>query len=598
MNEYDSRYRWRRAGRYLVGQTIALLAFEGLFDPIEDRKSGSTRYRFELGLATWSFSGTYDAAGYWIVEPESIRREPELDDEQVLFEQIIIDLGKVLKWDGATQAEMLVEALSTHRAEDRVFLNSLSAKSLAALDFAELDAHQNGHPSMVLNKGRIGFSTSDWEAYAPESSKLISVVWIAAHSSIAEVALLGNVEWNAFTLKTVSDKAGRDMEAKLADSSKEYGWDVRDFVYVPVHPHQWDNVVQLHYAPFIADGRITFLGLSEDQYRSLQSVRTLKNISNPCAPDLKLALHIRNTLVYRGLSREYCLAAPAITSWIKDIQQNDHYLSRGVRFHLLGEFAGVSVRNTMFGGLSESPYHYHDLFGAIFREPIEQVVSVNEKARSVASLLRLCPDGSSLLAVLVENSGVGAVQWTRDFFHALLPGLLHFLYAYDIGFCPHSENTIVIFDDSDRPVGAAIKDFSGDLMVLADGRTDLSDPPLEASPGIRRLTPDKLAHSVLTSVVLGTARNMSRVLSKALDVDGSLVWSIIRSEIQGYEQQFPNLVQNGEKYNLQGLDFERLCFNRDQFLGVHHHDRSEMDDAFVLGVGRVRNPLHAVEVTG
>ena len=47
----------------------------------------------------------------------------------------------------------------------------------------------------------------------------------------------------------------------------------------------------------------------------------------------------------------------------------------------------------------------------------------------------------------------------------LLPGLLHYLYRYGVAFCPHGENTVVIFDDRDVPARIAVRNASASVSA-------------------------------------------------------------------------------------------------------------------------------------
>lgn len=589
---------WTASGRYLLSKTIALLAFEDLIRL--DRQNGyHNRYQFNLGSeVTWSFEGRLGRMGTWTVDPNSITRDSDATAEDLLFEQIITDLAPTLDWDGATTAEMVVEAIATHRAEHHVRGRAMKAKEWAQLDFTELEAQQNGHPSMFLNKGRIGFTNDDWVAYAPESANEFPIVWLAAHSSIATSVTMNGRQWRDLVETQMAGDIAEALERELKRHAANFGRPVSEYVYVPVHPYQWNHIIQIYYASFIVNGSLIYIFEGQDCYRALQSVRTLTNISRANAYDVKLALHIRNTLVWRGLSKQHCLAAPAISAWLKDIQAADHYLSSGTRLHLLGEIAGVSVDNPMFDRILDLPYRYQGLVGAILREPITDFLSDGECARSVASLLKVDVEGKSLVQELVANSGLSATSWLQQLFHVLLPGLLHYMYAYGVGFCPHGENSIIVFDASDVPVGLALKDFSGDLMVLSDSSGHYVAPPADARAGVRELPAEKLAHSVHTAVVLGTALNLSYVSERTLQVEESVIWSLIKSELVAYEDQFPDLAQKGRQFGLMSQTFERLCLNKEQLFGQKHHERVDMDDEFVLGYGRVENPIALTQEIG
>ena len=63
--------------------------------------------------------------------------------------------------DGATLGHLIRELTTTLAADARLDHTTFTAARLAELDYAELEGHQTGHPWLVANKGRIGFSAAD-----------------------------------------------------------------------------------------------------------------------------------------------------------------------------------------------------------------------------------------------------------------------------------------------------------------------------------------------------------------------------------------------------------------------------------------------------
>ncbi|WKL05091.1 IucA/IucC family protein [Paenibacillus amylolyticus] len=56
------------------------------------------------------------------------------------------------------------------------------------------------------------------------------------------------------------------------------------YVFIPVHPWQWEHQLESVYARQLMDGDIVYLGPSSSPYRAQQSIRSLSNRVNPEAP--------------------------------------------------------------------------------------------------------------------------------------------------------------------------------------------------------------------------------------------------------------------------------------------------------------------------
>lgn len=249
----------------------------------------------------------------------------------------------------------------------------------------------------------------------------------------------------------------------FARTIADEGHDPADYLYLPVHPWQWDETIAPLFAPQLADRSIIALPTDNDLRLPQQSIRTFLNLSRPRARTVKLPLSILNTLVWRGLPTERTLAAPAVTRWVHGLRDADPYLRDETRVILLGETASVTVEHPLYDRLPGVPYQFKELLGCIWREPVSGRLDPGERARTLAALLQTDPQGGALTAELVRRSGLAPRDWLARLFAALLPPLLHFLYRYGTVFSPHGENAIVVFDEHDVPTRLAVKDFVDDV---------------------------------------------------------------------------------------------------------------------------------------
>lgn len=583
---------WRRAGRALVVKMLAELAYEQVVAPVSD----DAGYRLCLpGGAVYRFRARRGCFGSWRIESGSVSREfggdtVTADDPQ----QLLLDLREILGLDGAVLCEAVGELIATQAADSRLLRDVLPVAELAELPYEELEAYQTGHPCLILNKGRLGFSAADIAHYTPESGRSLRLRWIAVHPELATYADVGGLTMR----RLLEEELGVEqiarfravLTARLAEVADRT--DPGDYVWLPVHPWHWDEVVQTLFAPYLADRRIIALGEAEDRLRPLQSIRTLTNVDQPRRRNTKLALLIRNTLVWRGIAAEPTRAAPVITAWVQRIRAADPFLHAESGIILLGEVASVAVAHPMFGQVPGAPYRYHELLGAVWREPVSWYLEPGQRARTMAALLYEDPHGGALVAELVRRSGLSATAWLDRFLHALLPGLLHYLCRYGIAFCPHGENTVIVYDDNEIPVRVAVKDFAEDINLLTEDLPEYADLPPAADAVLHRWAAPDLLHSIQSAIFTGHFRYLADITDRHLGVPEARFWDLVRTEVLAYQRRFPELADRFALFDLFTPTFERIALNREQLRAFGDHDRPERDGEFDLSHGVVDNPLH------
>ncbi len=584
----DEPARWRAAGRALVAKMLAELAFEEVLAPAPG--DGPRDWSVTLGSgAEYRFRAGRGAFGAWRVEEGSVVRAADGRAEAAEDPlRLALDARGDLGLSGPDTAEVVRELTSTQAADARLLAAGLSAAELADLSHVELESQGAGHPCIILNKGRMGFSAADAGRYAPEAAQPLRLRWIAVHPDLAQTAGVAGLDHDALLARELGEDERRRLGAPLAGrpGAEAYRW-------LPVHPFHWDEAVAPLFAGEIAQGRMVPLGEGSDRYRPLQSVRTLTNVDAPDRHDVKTTLLVRNTLVWRGLDRRATAAAPAITTWLLGVRESDPHLRDECRIALLGEVASVAVGHPVLDAIPDAPYRYHELLGAVWRQPVASWLEPGERARTMAALLTVGSDGRALVAELVARSGLPADEWLRRLLAALLRPLLHYLVRYGVAFCPHGENTVVIYDERDVPVRIAIKDFAEDVNLLPGARPEYADLPPAADEVLLRWEPRQLRHSILSAVFVGHFRFMTDLLERHLGVAEEAFWAMVREELAAYPARFPELAGRFAEYELTAPAFERVCLNREHLLGGEFHDRSERDADFDVMHGRVPSPLAA-----
>ncbi|MFC7979424.1 IucA/IucC family protein [Streptomyces cinereoruber] len=585
---------WTRASSRLLAKLLAEFAYEEVIEPlpaeplqaealpVEPRDGESGRYTLRLDDGTvLTFRARRGAYDGWRVAADSITHEGRpLTDP---FDFLVRARG-LLRLDGATLGHLIRELSATLAADTRLDHTALTAHELAELSYAELEGHQTGHPWLVLNKGRIGFSASDTARWAPEARRPTRLPWIAVSNRLAAYRGVPGLETPDLLY---SGELAPEVRASFRAVLTARGHTPDDYLLLPVHPWQWDEVLLPLYAPAVAAGDIVPLSADGDLRLPQQSVRTFLNTSRPDRYTVKLPLSVLNTLVWRGLPTERTLAAPAVTAWVHGLRDADPFLRDECRVVLLGEVASVTVEHPLYDRLPEVPYQYKELLGAIWREPLR--LPPGERARTLAALLHTDPAGRAFVAELVERSGLAPAVWLQHLFTALLPPLLHFLYRYGTVFSPHGENAIVVYDTDDVPVRLAIKDFVDDVNISAHPLPEHATLPDDVRDVLLTEEPDFLTQFIHSGLFVGVFRYLAPLCEEQLGVPERDFWALVRAEILRHQARFPELKERFELFDLLTPRIERLCLNRNRLHLDGYRDRSERPHAAVHGT--VPNPL-------
>jgi siderophore synthetase component len=570
---------WARAERRLLTKMLAEFAYEEIVRP-RPEADGGYRLRVDPQL-TLHFHARRGAYGHWIIDPRSITPDIGPLDFVARANHGLLGLS------GDTTGHLLRELTATLTADARLAADALSVAELAELGYAELEGHQTGHPWLVANKGRLGFSAADAADWTPESRTPRRLPWIAVRKPLAVYRGNGLL---ADPARLYSCELGPATRGRFDAILESQGRDPEEHLLLPVHPWQWDETIVPLFAREIAEGTIIPLEADDDVRLPQQSVRTFLNVGRPERHTVKLPLSVLNTLVWRGLPTERTRAAPEVTAWVQALREQDPFLRDECRVILLGEVASVTVPHPVYDTLPQVPYQYRELLGCIWREPLGPRLEEGERARTLAALLQTDPTGRSFTAELVARSGLDATVWLRHLFAALLPPLLHFLYRYGTVFSPHGENAIVVFDDDDVPVRLAVKDFVDDVNVSARALPEHDAMPSGVREVLLTEEPSFLPQFIHSGLFAGVFRYLSPLCEEQLGVAEDVFWTLVREEVRRYHRRFPKLKERFALFDLFTPRIDRLCLNRNRMHADGYRDRAERPHAAVHGT--VANPLY------
>ena len=560
--------QWRLAGQRLIEMAIAEFLYEEIIQ-VTDLKNN--RYQLTLDDQTYTFKAQNYLLGHWQIEEGSVRELSVAEDLPAWnLHTFIRAFSNQTEVKPFTKAYLIKEMNNTWLAEAHLFDESrLSSEAALTASHHEIEGMLRGHPWLIMSKGRMGFGYDDYLSAAPELSPTVKVLWLAVHRDLAEFR--STEEWQAGRLyqHELSVEELANFEQKL----HERGCSCRDYFLIPVHAWQWHQWLVPTYANEIVDRRIIELGVGQDDYVPMQSIRTLCNISQPERHYVKLPVSIFNTAVYRGLPSKRNLAAPAVTAWLKQIQSQDPDLKQsGVAF--LGEVATLTIHQPCFDQIEGVPYQFKELFGCLWRESVDPLIGTGEQALSQAALLHRDINGQSILAVLIQASGLSPLQWLKRFAEVSVTPLLICLYKYGLAFSPHGENTMLIHANG-VPQKMVLKDFIDDVNLVDEDFPELASLPIEGQILLRHPAYE-LSHFIFTGLFMVHYRYICNVFLQDYPEHSEVeFWQTISLVIDAFHQAHPELAERIEKFAMFRAEFEKICLNRVRLFTTSYNDEAE-----------------------
>ncbi|MGY6624475.1 IucA/IucC family protein [Acinetobacter johnsonii] len=560
--------QWRLAGQRLIEMAIAEFLYEEIIQ-VTDLKDN--RYQLTLDDQTYTFKAQNYLLGHWQIEEGSVRELSVVEDLPAWnLHTFIRAFSNQTEVKPFTKAYLIKEMNNTWLAEAHLFdERRLSSEAALTASHYEIEGMLRGHPWLIMSKGRMGFGYDDYLSAAPELSPTVKVLWLAVHRDLAEFR--STEEWQAGTLYQYELDA-EELES-FEQQLHERGCSCRDYFLIPVHAWQWHQWLVPTYANEIVDQRIIELGVGQDDYVPMQSIRTLCNISQPERHYVKLPVSIFNTAVYRGLPSKRNLAAPAVTAWLKQIQSQDSDLKQsGVAF--LGEVATLTIHQPCFDQIEGAPYQFKELFGCLWRESVDPVIGTGEQALSQAALLHRDINGQSILAVLIQASGLSPLQWLKRFAEVSVTPLLICLYKYGLAFSPHGENTMLIHANG-VPQKMVLKDFIDDVNLVDEDFPELASLPIEGQILLRHPA-HELSHFIFTGLFMVHYRYICNVFLQDYPEHSEVeFWQTISSVIDAFHQAHPELAERIEKFAMFRAEFEKICLNRVRLFTASYNDEAE-----------------------
>ncbi|RZA02902.1 MAG: hypothetical protein EOP11_16400, partial [Proteobacteria bacterium] len=170
----------RLAEEKLIARALSELSFEGIFAP-EPNGADSFAVNFGSAHARYDFKAHRGAWGHLTVLPGSIRRFVKDQPAPLGAAHFFLDCREAHGMGDITLAHFFEEMQNTLFG-DEILLEAQgqsSAGTLAEAGDLEIQALLDGHPKILLNKGRLGFTAEDFQRYAPEARPRFRLEWLA-----------------------------------------------------------------------------------------------------------------------------------------------------------------------------------------------------------------------------------------------------------------------------------------------------------------------------------------------------------------------------------------------------------------------------------
>lgn len=460
-----------------------------------------------------------------------LRRANDIIEEASDPALFLAEIAPWLEADEVRLGQFAAELLAT-QIKDAQTLHTRGDRVLREADYDTVEARlTDGHPYHPSYKSRLGFTLGDNRSYAPELADTVTPLLLAAYknccrwvasSTQGARALLSEIDWQHFH-DTLTRRALR----------------AEDYLPLPVHPWQWQEVVLPGYHQAFMRGELLLIGPLENRYRPQQSIRTLANLNDPAGLSLKLAMNLVNTSTSRVLAPHTVQNAAPISDWLHALVERTQWSEQLVRPVLLREVAGVS-----FAPLAPAHGQYGAL-SCIWRESIHRHLRPGEGAIPMTALMHVDGDGLPFIHPWVQR--YDAETWLRQLVERAWLPVLHMLWEHGTALESHAQNMILLHEDG-LPSRVALKDFHDGVRF---SRALLSGPPpmLNAPPAEHaRVNPnsfletddaDELRDFTFDALFFVSLAELAWLFARFYGMAETRFWQITGDVLRAHQQRHP-----------------------------------------------------------
>lgn len=538
--------------RRVLRQLVESLIYEGIITPVRIESEEQILFLIQ-GLNEDNKSVTYECSGRErmtfgrIAIDSLIVRVQEEKQEVQSVSQFLEEVFRVVNVE-QTKLDSFI-----HELEQTIFKDTIAQYErhnkvkYTQKSYDDFESHLvDGHPYHPIYKARIGFQYRDNFQYGYEFMRPIKLIWIAAHKKYATVGYENEVIYDNILKGEIG---GPILEAYM-ERIHSAGCDPKQYVFIPVHPWQWENFIIPNYADHIQDKNIIYLGKSADDYCAQQSMRTLRNVTNPKRPYVKLSLNILNTSTLRTLKPYSVASAPAISNWLSDIISRDSYLRDESRVILLKEFSSVTYdanKKATYGSL-----------GCIWRESIHNYLDEQEDAVPFNGLYAKEKDRTPVIDAWLKKYGIES--WLRLLIQKAIIPVIHLVVEHGIALESHGQNMILVHKEG-LPIRIALKDFHEGLEFYRPFLKEMNKCP-DFTKMHKAYTNGKmndffemdriecLQEMILDALFLFNVGELAFVLADKYEWKEESFWMIVVEEIENHFRKYPHLKDRFESIQL------------------------------------------------
>ncbi|ARJ51182.1 staphyloferrin B biosynthesis protein SbnF [Staphylococcus lutrae] len=571
----------------IMHQLITSLVYEDIVQyemlPLND----STRYAYHINgetaqyrvqmTHTDSFDRLRVMSPIWRVENDEVV-------ETLNYVQLLREVNFTFEKDEARLEDFILELLQTE-LKDTQALRSRARQPIQNLEtFDDFEAYaMEGHPYHPSYKSRLGFTLTDNTTYGPDFRPSVPLQWIAVKSDYVETTVSHTVD----RLQLLKKQLGHATFEKFTKRIAHAGHTLETMMILPVHPWQFEHVIQVVFAEAWMNGEMIWLGTCEENYMPQQSIRTLA----PTDKDkycLKVPISITNTSTKRVLAPHTIENAAQITDWLKRIQSRDAFLEKELKTIFLGEVFGHAYHHPTLSSIKQT--QIYGTLGVIWRENIYHYIKEHESALPFNALYSTDTTGRPLIDSWCSKYGVE--RWLQQFYDVAVTPMIHMLYYHGIAFESHAQNMTLIHEDG-WPTRIALKDFHDGLRFKPSLLSDIAQyPQLRYTPEAhRKVNCNSFIETESVTLVRDFLHdafffiNIAEIVQfvhQNYEVEAQTQWRIIRKVIERYQDRFPSL-PNYEHFDLFAptIQIEKLTTRR-------------LREDVALRLHQVRNPLREV----
>ncbi len=467
-------------------------------------------------------------------------QESDADD----VARVVAELASQLGADPLRLAQFGAELAATH-IKDAQTRAAQAGRLLREAGYDEIEAGLTGaHPYHPGYKSRMGFTLDDNRRYAPECATGVAPLLLAARRDRCRWSASRDIkQGEPRHLLSVSEQVA--FEARLA----QRGLDPSDYLPLPVHPWQWDALVEAAYHNAFARRELVPIGTLSDRYTPQQSIRTLANADRRDAPSLKLAMSLVNTSTSRVLAPHTVRNAALMSDWLADLAERTDWPEPLARPVILKEVAGVGyVPPTPVAG-------QYGALACIWRESVHRHLRTGEAALPVTAITHVDADGRPLVADWVARHGVQA--WVRRLVERVWLPVLHMLWRNGTALESHAQNMVLLHVDG-LPERVALKDFH-DGVRYSRRWLRVAPPALEAPPAEHaRVNPnsfietddaDELRDFTGDALFFVNLAEIAWFFDGHFGLDEPVFWEIVAGAIRDYQARCPDLAESFARFD-------------------------------------------------